>query len=89
MPSTEESMRESSARFASDLKQHFEEMVTWAIEHWPQADRPLSRSDFDTARQQISRIAEGRMDIGERNAAIPEPSENGPQYVNVNPAPWP
>lgn len=89
MPSTEESAREASARFGADLKQRFEEMVTWAIDNQPQAQRPLSRADFDTARQQIGQIAEGRSDIGERNAAVPEPSENGPQYVNVNPAPWP
>jgi len=81
--------RHVSTCFSTDLKQRFEDMVSWALEHYPQSDRPLLRSDFDKARQQIDQIAEGRLDIGVRNQAIPEPSENGPQYVNTKPAPWP
>jgi len=81
--------KEERTQFAADLKQKFEALTTWAIEQCPDQALPLSRSDFDVARKEIERIATGRSDIGERNADVPEPSEDGPQYVNVNPAPWP
>lgn len=78
-----------TAQFEAEMKQRFEALMTWAIENWPDRKHPLSRSDFDKARREIARLAEGGPNIGERNAEIPEPSENGPQYVNSNPAPWP
>jgi hypothetical protein len=80
---------EDTAQFGAEMKQRFEEFTSWAIEHWPDKSHPLSRTDFDAARKQISILADGRQDIGDKNAEIPEPSEDGPQYVNVNPAPWP
>jgi hypothetical protein len=30
-----------------------------------------------------------KQDIDHQNKAIPEPSDSGPQYVNVTPSPWP
>ena len=80
---------DARAEFAAELKQKFEALVTWAIEQSPDKTSPLERSDFDTARKEITLIAEGKSDVGDRNAEVPEPSEDGPQYVNVNPAPWP
>lgn len=76
-------------QFGAEMKQRFEEFASWAVANWPDKSHPLSRTDFDTARKEISTLAAGSQNIGDKNAAIPEPSENGPQYVNVNPAPWP
>ena len=75
--------------FGIEMKARFEAFTAWAIDQWPDTSHPLARTDFDVARKEIETLAEGRQDIGERNAEIPEPSENGPQYVNVNPTPWP
>ncbi|MDQ7970208.1 MAG: hypothetical protein REI95_11250 [Oxalicibacterium faecigallinarum] len=81
--------KDERAQFAAELKQRFEALATWAIEQSPDKASPLTRADFDAARKEITVIAEGKSDMGDRNAAVPEPSEDGPQYVNVNPAPWP
>lgn len=75
--------------FEAEMKQRFETLVAWALENWPDKTHPLSHSDFDKIRKDLATLAEGGANIGERNAEIPEPSENGPQYVNSNPAPWP
>lgn len=75
--------------YGAEMKKRFEEFASWAIANWPDKTNPLSRTDFDASRKEIAALASGRLDIGDRNAAIPEPSENGPQYTNVNPAPWP
>ncbi|HEY6774671.1 MAG TPA: hypothetical protein VI140_11915 [Oxalicibacterium sp.] len=75
--------------FEAEMQQRFEALVTWALENWPDKTHPLAHSDFDKVRKDLATLAEGDADIGERNAEIPEPSENGPQYVNSNPAPWP
>lgn len=75
--------------FEAEMKQRFEALVAWALENWPDKTRSLTHADFDKIRQELMRLTEGGTDIGERNAEIPEPSENGPQYVNSNPAPWP
>jgi len=75
--------------FEDEMKQRFEALVAWALENWPDKTHPLNQSDFDKIRKDLATLAEGGADIGERNAEIPEPSENGPQYVNSNPAPWP
>lgn len=80
--------KDERAQFLAELKQRFEGLTTWAIEAWPDRDKPLSRADFDIARKALLDIVE-RDDIGDRNAAVPEPAEDGPQYRNVNPAPWP
>ena len=75
--------------FEAEMKQRFEALVAWALENWPDKTRSLTHADFDKIRQELMHLTEGGTDIGERNAEIPEPSENGPQYVNSNPAPWP
>lgn len=75
--------------FETEMKQRFEALFIWVAENWPDKARPLSPTDFDSIRRELTRLTEHGADIGERNAEIPEPSENGPQYVNINPAPWP
>lgn len=83
------SVNDKRSQFDIELKKRFEEFVTWAVTNRPDHSSPLSRADFDPARKAIEALAYDGLDLGERNAAIPEPSENGPQYVNVNPTPWP
>lgn len=83
------SANEERRQFDIALKKRFEEFVTWAVTNRPDHSRPLSPADFEQARNAIATLANNGLDIGERNAAIPEPADNGPQYVNSNPAPWP
>lgn len=75
--------------FENELRQRFDELVLWAVKNRPYNCNSLKPTDFDDSWKQISRLAREGVDIGKRNAAVPEPSENGPQYVNSNPAPWP
>lgn len=75
--------------FAAEMKRRFEELCGWAIANSPKQASPLKPADFDVCREEIMRLAERDLDVSERNATIPEPSENGPQYVNMNPTPWP
>lgn len=82
--------------FNADMRQKFEAFVAWAIANCP--ERALTDQDFTPCRQQIAQLAERndgqqaaheKQSINEQNKAIPEPSESGPQYVNVTPSPWP
>jgi hypothetical protein len=75
--------------FAAELKRRFEELAEWAIANSPSTDKPLQKTDFDLCRSEIARLAQRDDDLTEQNAKLPEPSENGPQYVNMNPTPWP
>jgi len=74
--------------FGTELKRRFDELAAWALANAP-AGYALKDADFQNCRSEIERLCDPQSDIGERNAAIPEPSENGPQYVSVNPTPWP
>jgi len=73
-------------QFIDELWRRYEEVQQWAIENWPDRERPLSASDFVAARKEI--LALGTAGSGARQRT-PEPAEGGPQYVDVTPAPWP
>lgn len=75
--------------FENELKQRFDELVLWAVRNRPYNGAALRPTDFDDSWKDIAKLARDGVNIGEQNAAVPEPSENGPQYVNSNPAPWP
>lgn len=77
---------EQRRQFVNELWRRFEEVQQWAVEHWPDAERPLSSADFVEARKEI--LALGTM-TSELNRQAPEPEDGGPQYVDVTPAPWP
>lgn len=77
-----------STTFHAEMQKRFEEFAAWSVAH-SSGNHTLVNADFDDCRKEISRLSERNFDMGERNASIPEPSENGPQYVNVSPAPWP
>lgn len=72
--------------FINEVWRRFEEVQQWAIDNWPDRERPLSSSDFVEARKEI--LALGAMS-SEPKRQEPEPSEGGAQYVDVTPAPWP
>ncbi len=77
---------EQRRQFVNELWRRFEEVQQWAVEHWPDAERPLSSADFVEARKEI--LALGTT-TSELNRRAPEPEDGGPQYVDVTPAPWP
>lgn len=93
---------DNDALFSAEMKRIFEELAAWAIENCPDRQHPIKDADFNTCRQQIAALADGACahenqrlkqdvneDIDHQNKAIPEPSDSGPQYVNVTPSPWP
>jgi hypothetical protein len=84
----EESSMLTKDQFGAELKKRFEELAAWAVANSPDSNAPLQSQDFEICRNEIAKLSV-RDDIGERNAALPEPSEAGPQYVSVTPAPWP
>ncbi len=86
----------TATHFSVEMQQKFETFVAWAITNCPEPG--LTDTDFKQCRQQIVQLAEfhhgqphdpEKQSMNEQNKAIPEPSENGPQYVNVTPSPWP
>ena len=82
-------INDEHAEFSNELKRRFEEFATWTIANWPDKDTPPTNRDFDVARKEINALTTRDVDLGKRNAEIPEPADSGPQYVSVSPAPWP
>lgn len=81
--------KEDCDKYAAEMAQRFEELTNWAMTNWPHKDFPLLQSDFDASRKEIGAILGSKLGDGQTNAAVPEPAQNGPQYVDMNPAPWP
>ncbi len=77
--------KEECDRYAAEVTRRFEEFTQWSIAHWPNKSAPLQQSDFGAARKELAAI------LGEQLSApsADSPSEGGPQYVNMNPTPWP
>lgn len=87
---------QTAARFHAEMQQKFEAFMEWAIANCP--ERALTNKDFNPCRQQIAQLVDrlrgqqqdhAMQSMNEQNKAIPEPSDSGPQYVNVTPSPWP
>jgi hypothetical protein len=78
-----------NTRIAAEMEKRLDEFTMWAIANWPDRNAPLTTADFDPVRRKIASLRGQGTDIEERNAAIPEPADSGPQYVNVTPSPWP
>lgn len=74
-------------QFVGELWRRFEALQQWAIDNWPDKQHPLSSADFVAARQEILALADERHPVP--SGQVPEPSEGGPQYVDVTPTPWP
>jgi hypothetical protein len=72
--------------FRNELMRRFDELVHWAVDNWPDQSRPLTAVDFVEMREKIA-VAGAKP--GEAEEQDLEPSEGGPQYRQVTPAPWP
>lgn len=77
---------DDASRYADELIRRFDEFTNWAINNWPQKNYPLLPSDFADSRREISVILGKRLHEGE---SLPPPEQGGPQYLDVNPSPWP
>ena len=79
--------------FAAEMARRFEDFVSWSMEHWPNKQVPLVDSDFAVARKEISEMVGPRLGDGQRRMpdedAAAAPSDDGAQYVQVTPMPWP
>lgn len=90
--------KEEYDRYAQDLTQRFDELVQWAIAHWPRTDFPLMRSDFDASRRELADILGPKLgdpEPGAQNEAqdpfLPPgmAPERGGEFRDQNPMPWP
>ncbi|CAN5199183.1 hypothetical protein BH11PSE11_BH11PSE11_25990 [soil metagenome] len=73
-------------QFKLELESKFNDFAQWAIDHWPDKNRPLSSTDFAHCRLALADIIQGANPPDNRNL---DPAQGGEQYVNVAPAPWP
>ncbi|WP_256079482.1 hypothetical protein [Massilia sp. YIM B04103] len=82
---------EQRRQFIAEVWRRFEAVQDWAIANWPDAQHPLSSSDFVESRKEILSLG---LPPGQRlhlvqEQNVPEPEQGGPQYEDVTPAPWP
>jgi len=83
--------------YAAEVNRRFEEWVRWSIEHWPRPDQPLTESDFEAARRELSEILGPRLGEEEQSGRpvdlVPDPPGLAPdedrQFRDMNPMPWP
>ncbi len=81
--------KEQCDRFATEMAHRFEEFTTWAVEHWPNKDTPLLSSDFAESRKEIGHILGSRLNEGRSDLTEPSGNDDGGQFVQMTPAPWP
>jgi hypothetical protein len=82
--------KEQYDRYAAEFAQRFEAFINWAMENWPNRNFPLMQSDFSKSRKEIAQILGPKLGEGEGNAnPPPETDKDMPQYVDMNPTPWP
>jgi len=74
--------------YATELSRRLEELINWAVTHWPNERYPLLPSDFSESRREISRILGPKLGDGEAANRTKAAKPNA-QYRNVNPMPWP
>ncbi len=80
--------------YATEVLQRYDAFRSWAIEHWPNDDDPLSSGDFSAGRQELAVLLDARLDGKSRGPALPDaPAAAGDpdagQFLPVTPAPWP
>jgi hypothetical protein len=75
--------------YAAEMARRFEDLVTWARDNWPVPSSPLLDSDFEGARRDLNLILGERLSQAQSADQAASPAAGGPQYVSVNPAPWP
>lgn len=80
--------KEQRDRYADEMAARFEAFTRWAIENWPNDEAPLTSSEFSGARKEIGLLLGTRLSETKTGEAS-SPKRDQPQYVHVNPAPWP
>lgn len=78
--------KEQMEVFRKELIRRFDELTHWAVDNWPDKSRPLSAVDFVAIRQQMAAAGDKPGESGKQGL---DPSEGGPQYIDMDPAPWP
>lgn len=74
--------------YAAEMARRFDEFVRWARENWPVKQFPLMESDFVESRKELHDILGDRLGAALAGANV-DPAAGGPQYVSMNPTPWP
>lgn len=73
-------------QFTGEFERRFHALIQWAVENWPDKNNPLDAADFAVANKEFTKII---AKTGHAGPLIPEPAQGGPQYVSVDPTPWP
>lgn len=63
--------KEECDRYADELTRRFDDLMQWAITHWPRKDFPLMRSDFDASRRELSEILGPKLGDPDEAAGVP------------------
>ncbi|SNS83399.1 hypothetical protein SAMN06265795_107107 [Noviherbaspirillum humi] len=80
--------REEIDAFRSELLRRFDELTHWAVDNWPDRQRPLTAVDFAPMREHFARAGEPPEHLRQEEPP-PDPAAGGPQFRDVDPAPWP
>ena len=75
--------------YAAEMARRFDDWVKWARDNWPVPISPLLDSDFEGARREMHLIVGERLSQATAAEQAPDPAAGGPQYVSMNPTPWP
>ncbi len=89
LPEDELTEKEKYDNYAAEMVQRFDDFTKWAIENWPKKNFPLMQSDFNQARKEIGLILGPKLGEGDANRAISSETHSEPQFVDMNPTPWP
>ncbi|MGI4849762.1 MAG: hypothetical protein ACRYGK_16745 [Janthinobacterium lividum] len=74
--------------YSAELERRFNDLVSWAVDTWPDSSYAISADDFAAARKNVERLR-ARFEPGMSQDDAAEPSQGGAQYVDVSPTPWP
>jgi hypothetical protein len=82
--------KETCDLYAIEVAQRFAAFVSWAKEHWPDQNSPLFDSDFDNSRKEVELILGARLEACLADSSSSSVAgQDSPQYVDMNPTPWP
>lgn len=80
--------KEECDRYVEETARRFDEFVRWTISNWPHKNFPLVSSDFAESRRELSKILGSKLHDGQQTPSCGLPPDS-PQYIDVNPTPWP
>jgi hypothetical protein len=80
--------KETCDRYAIEMAQRFASLVSWAKKNWPDKNFPLLDSDFDNSRKEIRLLLGERLESCQDGSSADSGSDS-PQYIDMNPTPWP